>query len=327
MKLAILLTGALRTIKRTMRYVKQSVLIYNDAEMFLCIQNDTDNSNEHWNNWFISEIGSYIKKIIWFSKDLYPEWISIREIALENLQLDGTWKNYLRHSGSMIEYYQLHLAYMAMSLSEQECGTLYDYIIRLRTDSIFTKPIDFHWLHWSPEQIHSRLEKIKQELHLSTITITPQSILQYFMCTIVSDDIIPNMQFLITNYEPWDNDTFLKSDDIDANTLHNYITHGRYILTFRKNNLYIVRRNLFYMIPSLATLYGHFRSPISDDYWFNAENQFRSACHLSCLTIFDYNSDFEEKTLRYPNDWKDADFFDLQMNCVNPYMLYCVVRK
>lgn len=58
------------------------------------------------------------------------------------------------------------------------------------------------------------------------------------------------------------------------------------------------------MIPSLAFMYGTVKSPHINDYWFNAENQFQAACYNSDLTIFDYNTLFEDKSL-YEYDEKD----------------------
>jgi hypothetical protein len=101
---------------------------------------------------------------------------------------------------------------------------------------------------------------------------------------------------------------------------------GRYLLTFRKNNLYIVKRDYFHFIPSLGTMYGLFRAPTSDTYWFNAEGQFRSVCYFSCLTVYDYNSAFEDRSVETVH-WNAANFFDLEGNVMNPMMMYCVVRN
>jgi hypothetical protein len=328
MKIAIILTGALRTIKRTIRYTKEMLVQPNaDCELFLCVQNDTKESNEDWLEWFKEQLGSNLLSIIWFSKDAYPEWIVQRELLINHMAIDGPWKNYLRNSGSIIEYYQLQLAYMELNLKEQLTGKKYDYIIRTRTDSIYTKPIDFHWLYWTESDVEQRIIKIKTELSYAGLSMDNMSVLTYFMCTILSDDIIPNIPYIIAQCNKSEQDSILPTAELDAAFLTNYIKKGRYILTLRQNNLYIVNRSFFNFIPSLGTMYGMFRSTIEDPYWFNAENQFRSACHHSGLTIFNYSSNFEEKSLSYDNAWIEADFFDLEFNCVNPMMLYCVVRK
>ena len=336
MKVAIILTGALRTIKKTIPYFKKHLLLQ-PTDIYICVQNDTQESEETWNNWFKEELsgeffgkeelgkeelgkeelsGAKIQSITWFSLHDYKDWTGHRELLLQNMRIDQTWKEYLRRSGSMIEYFQLQLAYMKMTDYEHYNRFEYDYLIRARTDSIYTKPIDFHWLHWTPSDVAERVETIKEELRLSKIP--EDQLFPYFMSTIISDDVIPNIQYIHAGYYPY--------QGFSLDDLHTYIKEGRYILTFRKNNLYIVRRNLFHLIPSLGTMYGQFKSPYSDSWWFNAEGQFTSVCYHAMLNTHDYNTDFEDRSVETVG-WNEADFFDCEFNCVNPRMLYCMVRK
>ena len=352
MKVAIILTGALRTIKKTIPYFKKHLLLQ-PTDIYICVQNDTQESEETWNAWFKEELGKEelgkeelgkeelsgeffgkeelgkeelckknidIKSITWFSLYTYKDWVGHRELLLQNMRIDQTWKDYLRRSGSMIEYFQLQLAYMKMTDYEHYNRFEYDYLIRARTDSIYTKPIDFHWLHWTPSDVAERVEIVKKELRLSKIS--EELLFPYFMSTIISDDVIPNIQYIHAGYYPYQG--FV--DPLDLLSLHTYIKEGRYILTFRKNNLYIVRRNLFHLIPSLGTMYGQFKSLYSDQWWFNAEGQFTSVCYHAMLNTHDYNTDFEDRSVEAVG-WNEADFFDCDFNCVNPRMLYCMVRK
>jgi hypothetical protein len=325
MRRVILLTGALRTIRKTMKYLKRNVLCgYNgvqskrDLDIFACVQNDSSLSEEEWTLWFRSELGDQLVSITWFSLDRYPAWVAHRDLQLEHLTIDEGWKGYLRNSGSMIEYFQLQLVYMKMCQVEEKEGFRYDYVIRARTDSIYAKPVDFHWLSWSEEDVERRLAKIKEEMRESKMEITARDIFRYFMCTIISDDLIPNLSFLSAEYVPCPTDSNHIPES--AKQIMDFIHEGRYILTIRKNNLYVVRRDLFHLIPTLGTMYGFMRSPIADGYWFNAEGQFRDACYYSCLSIFEYST-------VYPHQWNEADFFDLNFECIHPRMLYCVVRK
>jgi hypothetical protein len=274
-------------------------------------------------------MGHHMKSIEWFSLAAHPEWIAHRDAILQHIQLDNGWKNYLRTSGSMIEYFQLQLAHMKVCLYEQTNGFQYDYLVRARTDSIYAKPVDFHWLTWTDTEVATRVERIKEEMTRSNIEITDRSLLQYFMATVISDTTIPNMTRIFADYVLNDADRppIGVTDTLYETALNQYLKQGRYILTIRKNNLYVIRRNLFFMIPSLGTMYGLPRSPAADDYWFNAECQFRSACYYSGISIFDYSSLFEEKSLEYADKWCEADFFDLEFNLINPTMLYCIVRK
>lgn len=324
---AVIFTGALRTIKKTIKYFKENVLeasINNNinVDIFMCIQNDSSQSEEDWNVWFTEQMGDHIVSVEWFSLEKHPEWITHRETQLKHINIDNAWKNYLRSSGSMIEYFQLQLAYMAMCQHEQVKNIKYEYVVRARTDSIYAKPVDFHWLNWTEEQVTERMASVKRELESSGIETTPKNLVMYFMCTIVSDDTIPNSKNILADFCPNITDSILSNMD----TFYDYIRNGRYILTFRKNNLYIVKRSLFHLIPTLGTMYGFMRSPIADDYWFNAEGQFRDACYYSCVSIFDYNTLLEDKSVLSANVWNETDFFNGDL-LVNPYMVYCVVRK
>lgn len=319
MKVAVIFTGALRTIKKTIRYFKQNVLLNLDVDVFACIQNDTETPNEEWDQWLKQEMGDHLRHTQWFSLSDHSDWLSLRNKSLSNLSLDEGWKNYIKNSGSIIEYYQMYLAFLKMCHYES-CHSKYDYIIRTRTDTIFAKPVDFHWLNWSDEQVEQRINRINEELTLSEIELTPENTLKYFMSTIISDSLISNIHNVISRYIP--NQT--NSIPLSPSNLNNYIKNGLYILVIRANNLYIIRRNLFNFIPSLPYMYGFLRSPYNDDYWFNSENQFQSACYFSNLALFDYNTLFEDKSLY---EYDEKRYFDLDFNIINPYMLYCLVRN
>jgi hypothetical protein len=341
MKIGIILTGALRTITKTILYVKRNIIdalqSTHSYSFYLCVQNDTAHSNSYWDDWFHSQL-PFIYSIKWYTPEQYPEFIQHRDnTLLSGLSLDIVWKDYLKHSGSMIEYFQLQLAYIQLCNHEQHSGIACDYIIRLRTDSIFTKPIDFHWLNWTDDDVSVRIQSVKQAIPDNLIQNKTHTILTYFMSSIISDDILPNIPSIWAEYCPYphissdvygiESDTMLSDMVITSSELNDYIKRGRYILTFRKNNLYIVKRGFFNLIPSLGTMYGYLKGPYSDAYWFNAECQFQSACYYSGLTIHDYSSDFENKSLEYARNWNESMFFDSDYNPVNPYMLYCVVRS
>jgi len=321
MKTAVLFTGALRTVKKTIRYLKENVLIHPDVHVFACLQNDSALSEAEWNEWFRMELGDYIKTITWFSDAYYPSWEVEREIMLRHMSLEDGWKNYLRHSGSMVEYKQLQLAYLAMSHHEQQSFS-YEYVIRARTDTIFAKKIDFHWLSFSEEQITERLQLIEKKLLDENMDSSYPTVFSYFMSTLLSDDVIPNLNNLLIKYLPSEAGNSLPI----AADLSDYLRKGHYILTIRKNLLYIVRRSLFHAIPSLASLYGTFRSPHSDHHWFNAECQFQGACYHAGLSSHEYSSAFEELPIAEREHWKESNYFDKDFNCIHPYMLYCLVR-
>lgn len=321
MKVAVLLTGALRTIRKTIKYLKQNVLLTPDVDVFACIQNDSNLDTTEWNKWFEEQIGGHIKSITWFSLESYPEWVEQRDLLISYLPISDEWKNYLCSSGSMIEYIQLQLAYLNMSAFEYAHNYKYSYIIKSRTDTIYAKPIDFHWLNWSDEQVDFRIENIIEEIKFNNIELNNKNIVKYFMSTIFSDDLILGIKDMISE--------MIESRDGQlpmpiAKELNEYIKTGSYILTIRANNLYIVRRDLFSLIPSLGTMYGMLHYPQEDDYWFNAENQFRAACYNSNLTIYNYDNIFEAKSVY---EYDENRYFNINFDLKYSQMMYCIVRN
>jgi hypothetical protein len=332
MRRAIILSGALRTIKKTMRFFKRNVLCVADRHevaVFAGVQKDTQEADAVWTEWLHREIGPCLLDVTWFSLDRFPGWVAQRDLCLAHLPLDEGWKGYLKKSGSMIEYYQLQLAYMKMCQTEAKGGFRYDYVVRARTDSIYAKPVDFHWLDWSLEEIAERWRLIQEELQADHGSPCPQEVFKYFMCTLWSDTVIPNIPFIMTEHVPSPTDSTELGKELDYSPvgIRRYLHEGRYILTIRKNNLYVIRRDLFHFVPTLGTMYGFLRSPHSDAWWFNAEGQFRDACYYSCVSVFEYSSEFEERSLAYPSQWVEADFFDLAGEVIHPRMVYCVVRR
>lgn len=310
-------TGALRTIKKSMQFFIKNVLLHSDVHVFACVQNDTDIVDSEYEAWLYSKMGDHLKSVEWFSiHSTHSNWIKQRDDMLHNMNITDNTIQYLKSSGSMIEYYQLQLAYTKM-MNFERTHSKYDYIIRVRTDTIYAKPIDFHWLHWTDEEVESRVERIKCELVESNIELSDYNIMNYFMNTLLSDDIIPNIYHITGK-------TVQNRNTLSIHNLNDYIKNGSYILTIRKNLLYIIRRDLFYLIPCLGSFYGYMEYHGSNDYWWNAETQFQAICYNSNITSHDYSTNFDENSL-YAYDEKQ--YFDLDYNILSPYMIYCIIRN
>jgi hypothetical protein len=320
MRTVVILTGQLRTIRKTMRFLKRNV-VTGHQDVFACLQNDTQESEESWETWLREEIPTF-KRIIWFSNERCPEWIPIRTRLVEAMAISNLWKDYLKTSGSMIEYYQLYLAYHAMEHYEQRHGR-YDQLVRMRTDSIFCKMIDFHWLDWTVSDIASRWNEITKRLEQPVKSaVTHSQVFHTFMGTLLSDDLLTNLPSLLLRTLPHEGAVIPNTME----EVYEYLHRGRYLIGVRTNNLYVVRRDLFHLIPALGTMYGLFRGPHEDPYWFNAENQFVNACYHSNLTVHTYSTVLEEHSLAYPSQWREEDFF-VEGEPRYPEMLYCVVRR
>jgi hypothetical protein len=320
MRIAVLYTGALRTIRKTISYFKKNVLLGHHVFVFACLQNDSTSTDSEMESWLRTEMTSHLTNLRWFTLEDYSEWIIHREKNLDATTIPAKWKDYLRNSGSMLEYLQLHLSFKDMYHYEEVHGMSFDYIVKMRPDNIFAKPIDFHWLSWSVFDIQARIELIKQHMEQHNLIIHPQRILEYFMNTILDDQLIPHLDKQIGQFIP---NTSMRIP-LEPLEYYDYLHYGCYILTFRTNNLYIVRRNLFHLIPSLFSMYGLLRLDPHDPYWFNAENQFQYACLASGLAIHDYNTLFEDKSLY---EYDESRYFDEQYRIKHPTMVYCLVRN
>lgn len=319
MKVAIILTGALRTIKKTIKYFKQNLLLSSTVGVFACLQNDTSQSNSEWEQWLRSEIGLHLKSLIWFSISDHQPWLHFRDNLLAHIHLQDNWKEYLKTSGSMIEHYQMYLSYLEMCKFEPFNGH-YSHIIRCRTDTIFGKPIDFHWLHWTDAEVENRMAKVNLQLHRLGKPITPQNTLHYFMNTIISDSLIENIPKIGSEYLPAKH----ISVPICPSQVNAFIKGEEYILTLRANLLYIVNRDAFQLIPGLPFLHLFVHSPHNTDYWFNSEEQFQAICYLSNLTVFNYSTEYEAKSLY---EYDEKLYFDENYNLISPHLLYCLVRN
>jgi len=156
MKIAVFYTGELRTYETTLNYFKKNVLLNENYHVFAVIQS---NNNDNYETIIKDNIGENLKNLINFDRNDII-WIDLRENLLSKMNITEPWKNYLRNSGSMIEYYQMYLAYQDIEKKEQEDNFKYDYILRTRCDIILTDPIYFNWEDkYSTSKIKEMLEK------------------------------------------------------------------------------------------------------------------------------------------------------------------------
>jgi hypothetical protein len=320
MRVAVCYTGALRTVLKTIRYFQQNVLLGPDVHVFACVQNDTTRSNAEWEAWLRTQMKGQLVSLTWFDMSQHEEWTMFREKNLACTFVPNHWKDYIRSSGSVIEYIQLFLTYRQLLRQERAHGVSYDYVIRMRPDNLFAKPVDFHWLGWSEADIDARLGRLRDHMATHSIPETPETVLQLFMGTVLDDGLMKNITNLCGEYKKSKGAVVPST----AAEYREYLHHGSYILTYRANNLYIVRRDLFHLLPSVGPMYGLLPTPSHDDYWFNAENQFQSTCYYSGLSIHDYNTLFEDKCLY---DYDEKRYFDSEYHILNPFMVYCLVRN
>lgn len=316
MKIAVLYTGAVRTVKDTIDSFVLN-LLHNDVHVFATVQSD---DTEYFTQLLQEKMGDHLKSITWFDRQDQC-WTQMRERLLNSFSIHGVnedqWKQYLRSSGSMIEHYQLYLSYLQVVGYETREKIQYDYILRIRPDVVLTKPINFSWLNLSDEEIGSRITRVQSK------TGNPDLRVSLFMNSLLDSTRIDTD--LISNECDIHPDDSIVRDLLSSSPdcIRKYIRNGRYILTLRNNIMYIVKRSYAYLLPCVGTMYGTF--PLEKDtYWFNAENQFRMACIHSGLSLFNSTTRLEGDSLY---EYDPANYYDEAGNLKKGGCLFFLRRK
>ena len=141
-KIAIIYTGESRTIETTIKTFKDHILLNENYHVYAVLQSSNTELTQqlvktHMNN----NLKSYEN----FNKDDFC-WNVIQDNLLNIIKTNHFWYEYLKHkSGSMIEYYQMYLAYQKIVDYEYRENFKYDYVIRIRSDVIITHHIYVDW--------------------------------------------------------------------------------------------------------------------------------------------------------------------------------------
>lgn len=291
MKIAIFYTGETRTIETTIGFFKKNVLLNNNYHVFAVLQSNNIDLHDK----IIKEtIGDNVINIHWFDKN-HPEWLQIKERQLNKMVIGENWKNYLSNSGSMLEYYQMYLAYKSLEKYENENNIHYDYVFRFRTDTIIKDSIDFENFYFEKSYVQNFLYKIKDNLHLDTII--SQKVLDTFMISFYNEKRFSYDNLFISKYESNSCNKLLEIENEEEfiDSLVEYLKNGNYIITFRENVIYFIKRNLMHNIHVLGINYGDHK--IDHEYWFNSESQLKSICICNNIDFFSSTTLLEDKSL------------------------------
>uniref|UniRef100_A0A6C0ARQ2 Uncharacterized protein n=1 Tax=viral metagenome TaxID=1070528 RepID=A0A6C0ARQ2_9ZZZZ len=291
-KVAIIYTGETRTIETTIQYFKNNVLLNSNYHVFGVVQSD---NIEHHNHIIRETIGYNLKHLTWFDKN-NPEWITLRENQIQKMHITDRWKDYLKTSGSMIEYYQMYLAYQSLEKYEIENNIKYDFVLRFRTDTVLKDSIDFDTI-FEKTYIQNILYEIKDILSINTII--SEEILDIFMNSFYSKNRIL--------YKNCDVPKILVTDQLNKlleisdeyqfiEELIIYLKNGNYMISFRKNLIYFLRRDLMNYIHVLGITYGDYLDE-KNSYWFDAESQLENICARNNIDKFNSTTELEGNSL------------------------------
>ena len=320
MRIAILYTGEERTIRGTMPYFKQNILSTNEVDVFAVIQSGDPANTEA----FMRENIPSLKSLQFFNRD-DGVWQTIRENLLNTMNISDSWKHYLRTSGSMIEYYQLYLTYQGMIKEENNRGISYDYVIRCRTDVVYTRPLDFSWTTISEEEILSRFMVLKEKTGESMNSVKT---VQLFMNSLIhpkrADSEFCDNTALINSKDAVINAILQETDEAQfIKRMKDYIENGSYIITLRANIVYLLKRKFASLIPAIGVMYGLIRSADYGVQWFDAESQFKTFCHHYGLTTFESFTRIENSSMY---EYDTNNFFEGGVLRDRDDMLFFIMR-
>ena len=294
--LAVIYTGQLRTIFSTLANTKK-MFENQEADFFCVLQCDSESQKETYEREIRKALSNRIKYFMWFNKQ-DSDYINIRENCLSNMKTEEKWKNYLRNSGSIIEYYQLHLAHEEICKYEKQMreGKSYEYIMRLRCDLIIKDEICFNTSYFTKDYIKICMKQIMDQRGCKEIN---QDIIE----KVINDYMIPNRsKYNITDIFNRIPSEFSKrinsnlSEEEIIEKIHEYIHSQPHLISFRKNVLYFGKRDLFHVLQRLGTNYGEYKFEEEPIYWFNAESQLIKICtenkidYYSSCSVLEGNS-------------------------------------
>jgi len=306
-KIAIIYTGETRTIESTISTFKDTTLVNDNYHVFAVLQTDeADKYKTLLNN----HMGGNLKSFDTCNK-FDSCWHSFQNNLLTTIGgiVDQNWLNYLKTSGSMIEYYQMYTAYLRIVSKEYNEHFKYDYIIRIRCDTIIAQPILFDWDDKPDEYIKDLLYRIKNVNHFDTIISL--KVFSIFMNTIYSHVRHISKGLSDTNIivnEDINQLLLMNDEDLFISGINKYLKKGKFMIALRDNVVYFIKRKYFGSISNLALTYGLYKRE-NDDYWFNAENQLKQVCFDNEIDFFTSITPLEEKCLyNYnPQNYYDND--------------------
>ena len=289
MKIAILYTGELRTIKKTIDYFIKNVLNHYDCSIFASIQGTSYGQKldeNEYTNFLKDKVGNKLKTLKWIDKE-NRDYINISNNILNNFNfynLDQrginylkqkidynrvreteSIKHYLKTSGTLIEHFQIYQSYISMKEFENENNLRFDYVMRFRTDTILFKKLNLDIFNFSKESFNKKLSLYQTENILDT---TNKIINSY----IFPDFINQNKKIIKT----------------EIRNIFEYLKNDKFVFVIRANLIYITTRQ---NIDKISNIINEYSSKGEEYHYWNAENQFRSICLRNNIDMFNFENE------------------------------------
>lgn len=350
-KIAILFTGQIRTLLKTIENFKKNVIEPNTQHtlhIYTCLEYP-DSSNQFEINQYKTEVqhifdtqfeNHLIQPIFWLSsRDEICRFI--RDKSVETMYISDLWKDYLRNrSGSVTEYYQLYKGYEQIENYEKKENIKYDLFLRTRCDIFIPQPLEFKNFQFHYLEIIERYLKIKDyfpkasvahciALYLTSIPQPLEKAIQRITTPKFTLEIFYHQNNHIT-YERFLNPNHPDNSNLTLDEITEFIQR-----IFHSTRL-AYRQNLFYMglinkhglaekdivlnykyieekrIKYTYSFNGSERTIQGEEaYWFNAENIYQKHIIEKNILIVNSYTESEEKSLYDGEFNKDTSIFSL----------------
>lgn len=315
MKIAIIYTGEIRTIRKAIYYFKKNCLLNENYHVFSVLQNN----GEEIADFVREQIGDNLKSLEMFDKN-DSTWYWLRRRLAYNFTIQDSWKEYLTNSGSIIEYIQLYLAYFPLIKKEIDENFKYDYVIRIRCDCVITRPLNFDWVNYNKDDVKKIITNIMSYHNIAKLNDeNTMNILMYFFGSLFDNERY-KVSTLRKNTELCSNKVLkllkVEDEDLFIDNFYKYFQKGKYMIAFRYNNIFCIKREYFAPISSIGVCFGLNNVKTDDIWFFNSESQLSSRCIENNIDFYSTVTVKEDKSLyEYnPNDYFEEDGTTLLQN-------------
>jgi len=319
LNIAVFYTGQLRSYKKCIQYLKKNILLHDNVHIFATLElkqtgteTEMEIEREKHETVLKTHLSSHLKSLVWFNNN-DETFINNRNKLIENCHinynnknvyldnLNSSFKDYLKNSGTITELFQYYISYNEMKQYEEKNNFNYDYIVRVRTDIILCKEIDFSFLQLTDKDIENRILKIKETLFPQDETIYENQRINNKYISLIMNSLLDENRIYLQNVNCTSFINNLEFNNIFTfQDLNNYIKNGNYILTIRKNLFFLIKRNIFNSIHDLCLNYGTIHFETTDNlnmYFWDAETQFEKYLQNKQINKFDSTHLFEDQSL------------------------------
>ncbi|MHB1952723.1 MAG: hypothetical protein ACYCOU_03155, partial [Sulfobacillus sp.] len=286
MRIAVAFTGATRSYRRTLPVFRRNVLdpltrAGHLVEVFAVIQPDEDLRSVAGQ---LAQIDGFLQSLTYFDPGC-PLWTELKKWQSKHYlnYLHPSYRDYILNGGSITEHIQFWEAWKNILKHEQRHG-LFDFVMRFRTDNV--------WCHEFrlPDELNFR----STDGH-ATPEPDPEPE-NHFVRRVESLFFPPGW-----NYRKTKQSTFINANDhlwhdlvVGKIGFADYLKDGRYILTFRENQIWFARRDVAQIVAPLGLIYGQPDCQKEEPWHWNSESQFKSWLKQNSVSQFDYTGGDED---------------------------------